>query len=320
MERLEELVDGDTFLVCCGLANNEIGTVQDVAAVADVAHRKGAFVLSDCVQALGKIPVDVKSLGVDYAAFSAHKIRRAKGRRSAPRQGGISASLPSSTAAARSPGLRAGTESVHNIAGFAAACEELTAMLAQAERVRATPGRTRLRAPSDEARPRREHPAPRTPWATRLSVTFSGVDNAMLMAALDSHGVAVSAGSACHTQSNEPSHVLKAIGLSDAQARQTLRISLGPETSLGEIRYALAVFRAFFAERLPVNRSGHPSATRRGPSLSAGDLRPRCPLPFRPKASQEPSQCARGLVLFFLEVHSLDSKGPPHHRGLPGRG
>jgi rhodanese-related sulfurtransferase len=71
------------------------------------------------------------------------------------------------------------------------------------------------------------------------------------MAALDYHGIAVSAGSACHAQSNEPSHVLTAIGLSEGEARQTIRISLGIETTPRELRYALGVFRDFFENRLP---------------------------------------------------------------------
>jgi len=74
---LGRLVDAETLLVCAMLANNEIGTLQDVAAIAGIAHRHGALCLSDCVQALGKVPVNVKALGVDYATFSAHKIRKA---------------------------------------------------------------------------------------------------------------------------------------------------------------------------------------------------------------------------------------------------
>jgi cysteine desulfurase len=248
-ERLDALLDGETLLVCCGLANNETGTVQDVAAVAEVAHRRGALVLSDCVQALGKIPVDVRELGVDYASFSAHKIHGPKGVGALYVKDGAPFA-PLVHGGHQESGMRAGTEGVHNIAGFAEACAGVGSLLAQADRVRAL--RDQLVAGLLEVRP---DLIMNTPAGNALgntaSVTFPGVDNAVLMAALDYHGIALSAGSACHTQSNEPSHVLKAIGLTDAGARQTVRLSLGTETTPGQIRYALGVFRDFFASRLP---------------------------------------------------------------------
>ena len=147
-------------------------------------------------------------------------------------------------------GKRAGTDGVHSIAGVAEACAGVGRMLAEADRVRALRDRlvSGLRA---------MHPdlIMNTPAEDALgntaSLSFPGVENAVLMSAPDYHGIAVSAGSACHAQSNEPSHVLKAIGLADADARQTIRISLGTETTPGVVPYALDVFRDFFASRLP---------------------------------------------------------------------
>lgn len=249
LDRFEQLIDADTFLVCCGLANNEIGTVQDVAAVAEVAHRRGALVLSDCVQALGKVPVDVRKLGADYASFSAHKVHGPKGVGALYVKDGAPFA-PLVHGGHQESGKRAGTEGVHNIAGFAEACAGVGRMLAEAERVRAL--RDQLVSGLREMRPDLAvHTPAQDALGNTASVLLPGVDNAVLMAALDYHGIAVSAGSACHTQSNEPSHVLKAIGLTDAEARQTIRISLGTETTASEVRYALGVFRDFFANRLP---------------------------------------------------------------------
>lgn len=249
MEHLEELIDDDTFLVCCGLANNEIGTVQDVVAIAEIAHGRGALVLSDCVQALGKIPVDVRKLGVDYASFSAHKIHGPKGVGALYIKEG-SPFAPLVHGGHQESGMRAGTEGVHNIAGFAEACAGVGRLLKEAGRVRAL--RDRLVSGLSEMRP---DLIKNTPAANALgntaSISLPGVDNTVLMAALDYHGIAVSAGSACHTQSNEPSHVLRAIGLTDGDARQTIRISVGTETTPSKVRYALSVFRDSFAGKLP---------------------------------------------------------------------
>jgi cysteine desulfurase len=249
LERLEELVDADTFLVCCGLANNEIGTVQDVAALTGVAHRRGALVLSDCVQALGKIPVDVRMLGVDYASFSAHKIHGPKGVGALYIKEG-SPFTPLVHGGSQESGRRAGTEGVHDLAGFAEACAGVGRLLAEADRVRLL--RDGL---VSELRALKPDLIVNSPAENALgnttSITFPGVENAVLMAALDYHGIAVSAGSACHTQANEPSHVLKAIGLTDADARRTIRISAGSETTPRAVRHALAVFRDFFENKLP---------------------------------------------------------------------
>jgi len=232
-------VGPETLLVVVMLANNEIGTVQDVAAHAEIAHRAGALILADCVQALGKIPVDVRKLGVDYASFSAHKIHGPKGVGCLYARNG-SPLAPFIHGGHQEMGRRAGTEGLHNIAGFAAACEEVPANLARAGEV------ARLRDQlAAELRTARGDIAVRSPadgLPNTLSVTFPGVSNALLMAGLDDGGVAVAAGSACNTQEDAPSHVLTAIGLAPEEARQTLRISLSAHTRPRDIRYAGRIF------------------------------------------------------------------------------
>jgi len=249
IERLKEQIDENTFLICCMLANNEIGTIQDVRAVVDVARLHDLHVHCDCVQALGKIPVDVQELGVDFASFSAHKLYGPKGvgalfvRSGAP-------IAPLLHGGNQEAGLRAGTEGVHNIAGMGAACRAVPELLARAHRVasrrdfvleelRRLEPKLVINSPS-------EHCLPNT-----LNLTFPGVQNAVLLAVLDMHGIAVSAGSACHAAEPTPSHVLTAIGLSGEQANETVRISLSHRTTSRDLRYAIRVFRDFFEGRTP---------------------------------------------------------------------
>ncbi len=251
LAELEKRVDANTALVCCMLANNETGVIQDLPSVVRIAQRHGALVLADCVQALGKIPIDVHAWGVDYASFSAHKLYGPKGIGALYVKQG-SPFTPLLLGGHQESGLRAGTESLHNIVGFGAACAEVSQLLAQAEQTRALKRLLvqRLKAlkpdcvinsPDAEA-----ECLPNT-----LSITFPGIENAELMGMLDYRGIAVSAGSACSTGEATPSHVLKAIGVSDQAARETLRISLGWHTTAGDIRYTTQVMQDFIEGRTP---------------------------------------------------------------------
>ena len=247
---LEKLVDEDTFLVCCIFANNETGVIQDIKAVTKIAKARGALVLTDCVQALGKTPIDVHAWDVDYASFSAHKLYGPKGVGALYVKEG-SHFTPFLHGGHQESGLRAGTESIHNIVGFGAACQQVDNLLAHAEKIRALKGQLIqhfkaikpdcvVNSPVNDS-----ECLPNT-----LSITFPGVENASLMGMLDYRGIAVSAGSACSTGEDTPSHVLKAIGLSDQAARETIRISLGHDTSLQDIRYTARVVRDYLEGRI----------------------------------------------------------------------
>ncbi len=250
LAELEKLMDDETFLVCCMLANNETGVIQDIPAVAKIARQHGALVLSDCVQALGKIPIDVHAWGVDYATFSAHKLYGPKGVGALyVKQGSPFSSLLHG--GHQESGLRAGTECLHNIVGFGAACQDVNRLLAHAEPTRAL--KKQLIQRLKEIKPdcvinsSEAECLPNT-----ISVTFPNVENAGLMAMLDYQGVAVSAGSACGTGDDTPSHVLRAMGLSDQAARETLRFSLGWNTSVHDIRYTSRVIRDYLEGRTPL--------------------------------------------------------------------
>ncbi len=231
------------------LANNELGTVNPVRELAALAHGRGIPFHADCVQALGKIPVDVHDLGVDYATFSAHKAFGPKGvgvlyvRDGAPFRPFISGGH-------QEQGRRAGTESTHNIVGCGAAFARVPELLAQTPTVAAQRATllARLRAAMPELveNSPAEGVVPNT-----LNLRFPGVQNAALLAFLDLHGVAVSAGSACSAQGGKPSHVLTAVGLTDAQAQESLRLSLSAETSDGDITYVADLVGRFVRGEAP---------------------------------------------------------------------
>ncbi len=247
LAELEKLVDEDTFLVCCMLANNETGVIQDLEAVTKIASQHEALVLADCVQALGKIPVDLHAWGVDYASFSAHKLYGPKGIGALYVKQGSPFS-PLLHGGHQESGMRAGTESLHNIAGFGAACQDVDRLLLHAGKTQAL--KLLLIQRLKEIKPDCVINSPETECLPNtISVTFPGVDNAGLMAILDYHGIAVSAGSACSTGEDAPSHVLRAIGLSDQAARQTIRVSLGWDTSESDIRYTTRVIQDYIEGR-----------------------------------------------------------------------
>jgi cysteine desulfurase len=246
---LERMIDDDTFLICCMLANNEVGTIQDIQAIAKIAREHNVLVLSDCVQALGKIPIDVHAWGIDYASFSAHKLYGPKGIGALYVKQG-SPFEPFMHGGHQESGLRAGTESLHNIAGFGAACQDVDKLLANAQKTRALKSEfmkhlKQIKADSVINSPE-ANCLPNT-----ISVTFPNVNNAGLLAMLDYHGIAVSAGSACSTGEDKPSHVLQAIGVSAEAARETIRISLGSGNSARDIRYTMRVLRDYLQGRTP---------------------------------------------------------------------
>ncbi|HEX5810426.1 MAG TPA: aminotransferase class V-fold PLP-dependent enzyme [Anaerolineales bacterium] len=251
LAELEKQIDEETFLICCIAANNETGVMQDIPAIAEIAREHDVLVLADCVQALGKSPVDVHEWGIDYASFSAHKLYGPKGVGALYVKEG-SPFTPLLHGGHQENGLRAGTESLHNIAGFGLACQDVERLLADAKRIRAL--KSQLVRGLKDIKPDCVINSPEAEaecLPNTLSVRFPGVENAGLMGMLDYCGVAVSAGSACSTGEDKPSHVLKAIGVSDQAARETIRISLGHTTSERDIQYVTRGIRDYLEGRMP---------------------------------------------------------------------
>lgn len=247
LKHLKKLIDNDTFLICCMLANNETGTIQNIAQVSAIAKENGILLFSDCVQAFGKIPIDVKELGVDYATFSAHKLYGPKG------TGAMYAKITSPVSpfihgGHQEEGLRAGTESIHNIAGFATACKSVPKLLQHApkleqlkeyfiDQIKTVMPSVQLHSPTQSCLP------------NTINISFPGIRNSELMLMLDYYGIAVSSGSACSAQLNKPSHVLLAMGLSEKEIDETIRISFGKDTRKADIDYTIKMIRKFLEKR-----------------------------------------------------------------------
>ncbi len=243
MDRLSELLESPTELVSIMIANNEIGTVQDLAAVSRLAHGRGALVHTDAVQAAGKLPLDLGALAVDFASFSAHKLYGPKGVGALYVREGIpfESLIPGGD---QESGRRAGTVNVGGIHGFAAALacavEEMPEMenrlLALSRRIRD--------GIMDRISGARFNSNPDEGLAGTVNVSFEGLEGEALSLRLDREGIAVSTGSACESRTGEPSHVLSAIGLSREIARGTIRISMGRGTTAGDVERLLDVLPA----------------------------------------------------------------------------
>jgi cysteine desulfurase len=225
-ERLQEAIADDTAVVSVMHANNEIGTIQPIAALAAIAHARGALFHTDAVQSCGKIPVDVRALGVDLLSLSAHKFNGPKGAGALWIKRGTRL-LPILTGGKHERNRRAGTENVPAIAGLGVAARLAAGKLA-AEAARVSALRDRLESgilsavPGTIVNGARDMRVPNT-----TNISFERVEAESLLIALDLEGLAVSTGSACSSGTLEPSHVLRAMGLPSHRTQNSLRFSLG---------------------------------------------------------------------------------------------
>lgn len=230
-------------LISVMLANNELGTIQPVAELAAIARSRGILVHTDAVQAVGRIPVDVRALGVDLLSLSGHKFGAPKGVGALWVRRGLA--LQAQTIGGRQErGRRAGTENVPAIEGLRVAAEFASRTL-ETESLRLGALRDRLEAGMLDGVPGtvvNGAPSARVPNTTNIS--FAGIEGESLVIALDLEGIAVSTGSACSSGTLEPSHVLRAMGLPASRVQSAIRFSLGPGTTGGEIDRVLAVLPA----------------------------------------------------------------------------
>src|SRR5437762_1442374 len=224
--RLREAMTAETALVSVMHANNEIGTVQPIRELAAIAHAHGALMPTDAVQSAGKIPVDVRALGVDLLSLSAHKFNGPKGAGALWIKRGTRIQ-PILTGGKHERNRRAGTENVPAIAGLGIAARLAAGKLADQD-ARVGVLRDRLEegilrgVPGTVVNGARTSRVPNT-----TNISFDHVEAESLLIALDLDGVAVSTGSACSSGSLEPSHVLRAMGLPAHGTQNSLRFSLG---------------------------------------------------------------------------------------------
>jgi cysteine desulfurase len=239
-DRVREALTDETALVSVMHANNEIGTLQPIAEIAALAHARGALLHTDAVQSAGKVPVDVRALGVDLLALSGHKFSGPKGvgllwvKRGTRMQSIL-------TGGRQERGRRAGTENVAAIAGLGVAAR-LAAAKMKSEAARLSVLRDRLEdgilrhVPGTLVNGSRQHRIPNT-----TNISFDRVEAESLLIALDLEGVAVSTGSACSSGTLEPSHVLLAMGLPTHRTQNSLRFSLGLFSTDAEVDRVVSV-------------------------------------------------------------------------------
>ncbi len=235
-----EAVRDDTALVSVMYANNEVGTIQPIAEIAEVAHARGALFHTDAVQAAGQLPLDVQALGVDMLAISAHKFYGPKGVGALYVRDGIRL-VPSQSGGGQEEGRRAGTSNVAFIVGMAKALE-IAYTEREAHNARYRHLRDRLiegvldRVPDARLT---GHPEKRLP--NNASFALRGVDGNALLMHLDLKGVAASSGSACLVGTPEPSEVLTAMGFAPEWALGGLRLTVGRHTTEEDVDTVLDV-------------------------------------------------------------------------------
>jgi cysteine desulfurase len=246
-ESVRRAIRPETFLITVMHANNELGTLQPLEQMGRIAKEHKVYFHTDAVQSAGKIPIDVNALNVDLLSISGHKLYAPKG---------VGALYVRSGTRLRQllygghhqRGFRPGTENVAGIVGLGKAAEiARDALPSDAQQVSTL--RDKLECGLVE-RIQQVHvnggSAPRTPNAT--NVMFAGIEGEALVIALDLKGLACSVGAACSSGAVEPSHVLTAIGLSQEEAKSSLRFSLGRHTTESEIDFALEVIPAAVAQ------------------------------------------------------------------------
>ena len=238
-ERLAAALTDETALVSIMHANNEIGTIQPIAELAALAHERGALMHTDAVQSVGKIPVDVRRLGVDLLSLSGHKFNGPKGAGILWIRRGTRLHAQM-TGGRQERNRRAGTENLPAIVGLGAAARRLldkpesaTDLAALRDRLEAGILATVSGAAVNGASP------PRV--GNTSNISFHGVEAESLLIALDLEGIAVSTGSACSSGTLEPSHVLRAMGFSPHRTQNSIRFSLGLGNTADEVDRVVAV-------------------------------------------------------------------------------
>ena len=247
LDDLSKAIRSGTALITVMHANNELGTVQPLAEIGDIAAEQDIYFHTDAVQSVGKIPVDVKALQLDLLSLSGHKLYAPKGVGAIYIKGGTRL-RQLLYGGHHQRGFRPGTENVAGIVGLGKAAELARVSLAEdATRISALRDKLEqgLLARVPDARANAAG-APRTPNTS--NITFSGIEGEALIIALDLKGLACSTGAACSSGAVEPSHVLTAIGLPAAEARASIRFSLGRHTTAAEIDAALEIVPAAVAQ------------------------------------------------------------------------
>ncbi|MDZ4723488.1 MAG: cysteine desulfurase family protein [candidate division Zixibacteria bacterium] len=239
-DELRRLVTDKTALVSVMHANNENGAIQDIAGMAEAAHEKSALFHTDAVQSIGKIPVDVRAMGVDLLSLTGHKIYGPKGTGALFIRSGVKIA-PLFYGGSHERRRRPGTENVAGAVGLATALDITSRRMANdfkhmtmlsdyfLDKVLST-------IPNSSLNGARKNRIPQT-----MNISFVGLEGEPIILSLDMEGVAVSSGSACTSGATEASHVLTAMGITKAVAHGAVRFSMGRATTQGNLDYVLNI-------------------------------------------------------------------------------
>ncbi len=235
LDQLRSVISDDTAIVSVMAANNEIGTIQDLKAISEIAHAHGAVFHTDAVQAVGHMPIDVQAMGIDLLSLSAHKFRGPKGVGALYCRKGITLK-PSVFGGGQERGWASGTENVAGMVGLGAAIEDaVSGMDEKMGYVRRLTDRLIegvMKIPYTHLTGDPENRLPGT-----ASFVFEAIEGEGLILRLDACGICSSTGSACSTGSLDPSHVLMAIGLPHEIAHGSLRLTLGVQNTEEDVDY-----------------------------------------------------------------------------------
>ena len=230
---VEAALREDTLLVSIMHVNNELGTISDIASIAKLCRNRGVLSHTDGAQSFGKLPTDIKDLGVDLMSISAHKIYGPKGMGALYVRKNEGLRLAEQIhGGGHEMGMRSGTLATHQIVGLAAASNLMQSEMAQ-EHAKYTALHQRFLSHLEQIPEHRVNSHPTDGLPQIINVGFAGVDGETLMLALN--GLAVSSGSACTSASVEPSHVLRGVGLADDIAHASLRFSFGRFTQTSDV-------------------------------------------------------------------------------------
>jgi len=246
-EDVEKEISSDTCLISIMFANNEVGTIQPIKEIGEIANEKKVTFHTDAVQAVGKMPIDVKELKIDLLSMSSHKINGPKGVGVLYIRKGVKID-PLILGGGQENGLRSGTENVASIVGFGKACQLAKDNMSQNQEQIRKLGRKLVFEILKEIphTTLNGHPEKRIP--NNIHFTFLGVNGEDLIIKLDENGIAASTGSACSVRVQKASHVLKAMGFSHEQISGSLRLTIGVSNTEQEIDETVQVLKKVVKE------------------------------------------------------------------------
>jgi len=244
---LKNCISKKTSLVSIMFGNNEVGTIQPISEISKICHEHEVPFHTDAIQAIGKIPIDVKELGIDLLSISSHKLYGPKGIGALYIKNGIVID-PVILGGGQEGGLRSGTENVANIVGFGKACEiaknNLLENISHMKKLRDSLVKKVINEIHEVTL--NGHPETRLP--NNAHFTFLGVNGEDLIIKLDEYGIAASTGSACSVNTQKASHVLQAMNFSHEQITGSLRLTVGIFNDQTEIEQTVNILKKVVKE------------------------------------------------------------------------